>query len=322
MVLCRKTKHFMVPKVEDSESFRSKLFEFKDKDKYVEPSSILSHFGDSECLYFGKSISFFSPRILNSVILDGIFPMSSEFHGIPFAVFKLHKIRTCVFLCIPENDVTLRKLCPFCNLKYREIRVKRNLLQPVNSKLKTPSFRVFLNRTEDIFDVFLMLYQQHSDNWLCLPLRQSFIHMILNPDEYETKIIITAVRRESYGTPDAVKENEVREGELVACELGYVVGDIYTSATGAYAINSGGCLQLRIMGDILKDVGCRVWDLGMYLDYKKELLDARELKREDWLSIVKSRREEFSSDDVLGRIKAKYRDGVSVQSIIEREKGD
>ena len=63
----------------------------------------------------------------------------------------------------------------------------------------------------------------------------------------------------------------VRNGELVAGEIGCTVGSVYTSMTGFYRESGTGSIQLALLGQHLKARGFALWDLGMQMDYKTDL---------------------------------------------------
>lgn len=87
-------------------------------------------------------------------------------------------------------------------------------------------------------------------------------------------------------------------GRLVAGEVGYTLGGVYTSATG-FALKDefpgSGTLQLALLGRWLERCGFDLWDLGMSMDYKREL-GARDVPRKDWLACVRALRDKQSAD--------------------------
>lgn len=86
------------------------------------------------------------------------------------------------------------------------------------------------------------------------------------------------------------------DGNLVAGELGYCVGNCYTSQTGRerimiiftigfYKVSGTGTIQLCGLGKLLAKEGFQVWDFGMELGYKvvsliKALIIVGSLRRE------------------------------------------
>ncbi len=77
-------------------------------------------------------------------------------------------------------------------------------------------------------------------------------------------------------------------GELVAGELGYQVGPVYTSLTGFFdranrGHNHAGKLQLHLLAEHLQQSGFAFWNLGHpYMQYKLDL-GARILERQAFL---------------------------------------
>lgn len=73
--------------------------------------------------------------------------------------------------------------------------------------------------------------------------------------------------------------------ELVAGEIGYTCGAIYSSCTGFTLKDrhaGAGSVQLACLGRWLQKSGFRLWDLGMELDYKIEL-GGRSVSRTEWV---------------------------------------
>lgn len=74
-----------------------------------------------------------------------------------------------------------------------------------------------------------------------------------------------------------------RGTELVAGEIGYTCGAVYTSMAGYHTESGSGKVQLVTLGRILHGSGFRLWDLGMVIPYKVSL-GASVVKREVFLS--------------------------------------
>lgn len=87
------------------------------------------------------------------------------------------------------------------------------------------------------------------------------------------------------------EEDDDGETTIVAGELGYTVGDVYTSLTGFSDEDGAGSAQLAATGAILRRRGFRLWDLGMWLDYK-ERLGARLTPRAEFVEEIRRAREE------------------------------
>lgn len=107
----------------------------------------------------------------------------------------------------------------------------------------------------------------HADSWLTPNLRDAF----------------RAIHRDG-PSQAALHSVELYAGEdLIAGEIGVVCGRIYTSLSGFYYRSGAGKVQLTALGMLLAQAGFAFWDLGMDIDYKREL-GAKLITRETFLA--------------------------------------
>ncbi|CUG89182.1 leucyl/phenylalanyl-tRNA protein transferase, putative [Bodo saltans] len=236
----------------------------------------------------------FSPELVDHCCRRGIFPLTLEVkRGVFVFAPKLHTERAVVRL-VDEP------MAPIPSQSFEDGASPPALFDPrdCQAKSKVANKCVFyINRPEDLSEALQLIHLQHGENWLCAPLRACVVEMLRHPDAYETKMTLFIVRTKP--SPRAVDGDDApasAEGELVAAELGYIVGDIYTSATGAYRASGCGTLQLAVLGVWLASIGVRIWDLGMQLDYKERCLNTVLLPRNKWLQLVAARRALISGD--------------------------
>lgn len=97
--------------------------------------------------------------------------------------------------------------------------------------------------------------QHHQYSWLNPPLCDAFISLHHQP--------IAGV---------AFHSIEIYAGqELVAGEIGYTTGAIYSSLSGFHTKNGTGSVQLALLGLVLAESQFAFWDLGMEIPYKVAL---------------------------------------------------
>ena len=95
----------------------------------------------------------------------------------------------------------------------------------------------------------------HTANWLIAPLCDAFIQLHQHP---QNNVALHSV--------------EIYNGDqLVAGEVGYTTGTMYTSLAGFHIQNGAGSVQLALLGQVLARSGFAFWDLGMELPYKRHL---------------------------------------------------
>uniref|UniRef100_A0A6B2LGP7 Leucyl/phenylalanyl-tRNA--protein transferase n=1 Tax=Arcella intermedia TaxID=1963864 RepID=A0A6B2LGP7_9EUKA len=167
-----------------------------------------------------------------------------------------------------------------CILKYPDLHMEKR------SKQRAKQFTVSVN--QDFVQVVEKCVKVKGENWLCAPLRRSFIEIHRNPHLYGPKLI----------------SFEVWEGDnLVAGELGHVIGKIYTSLTGFYERTGTGTIQLCATGQLLHEAGIEIWDFEMSHPYKLAI-GAKEIPRETWIQLHKEYRQFPSPDLTQGKSNA------------------
>jgi len=78
-----------------------------------------------------------------------------------------------------------------------------------------------------------------------------------------------------------------RDGKLVAGEFGVKVGRVYTSYSGYYDESNAGTVQLILTTRWLQERGFAFFDLGMPMDYKKDL-GATDIKPEEFVALFRT----------------------------------
>jgi len=154
-----------------------------------------------------------------------------------------------------------------CLVATKDIHVSKS------TKKRSKNYTMSINTCFD--EVMKQCHAQHGENWLCERLRRSFKFLAEHRSDYPVKFHSIEVW-----------EN----GNLIAGELGYSTGSIYTSLTGFYNVNNTGSVQLCALGKLLERSGFEYWDFGMELGYKKDL-GSKTIPRAEWISLVQSTRD-------------------------------
>lgn len=144
-------------------------------------------------------------------------------------------------------------------------------------------------------EVILRCIWQHGEGWLYRGLR--WLLRKLFREGYTGKRPIN-VGVHSFELWD-------NTGELVAGDLGYSVGAVYTSMTGFRLQHTQGAgkVQLLLTAALLQKMGYEWWDLGMVMRYKAQL-GARVIAREAFVERLRRDRDRpvrFGHDRIAGQ---------------------
>ncbi|ETI36824.1 hypothetical protein F441_16944 [Phytophthora nicotianae CJ01A1] len=193
----------------------------------------------------------FDPLLLSHLMYEGFLPIASEFQDKCFLLPKLHRQR-CVLLLKPNAPEHVPKIV----------------------RKRAKKFKFVLNR--DFEGVVEGCHEKHGIPWLYPPIVDSFKTLFQAGDDGVELYPGCKVRFFTVELYDAATD------ALVAGELGYTVGSVYTSLTGFSRANGAGTVQLHALSKFLYLAGFKMWDLGMSMDYKMGL-GAKDLDRDDFL---------------------------------------
>lgn len=143
-------------------------------------------------------------------------------------------------------------------------------------------------------EVILGCVHQHGEGWLYRGLR--WLLRGLHRNSYQGSMMIN-VGVHSFELWDS-------DGQLVAGDLGYTVGGVYTSMTGfrRQSTQGAGELQLVLTAALLQKMGYDWWDLGMVMKYKGKL-GARTVNRKEFIERLHRDRDKstaFHHDHIAG----------------------
>lgn len=219
-------------------------------------SPILSHYYDDIWC-----TPIFDEKVVVQLMVEGFLPIACQNMLLP----KLHKER--------------------CIIRWPNFHISKSV------KKKCKRWSISINKKFE--EVVKGCHAQHGISWLYPPIVKAFraIHS-KGMDGMEAMIVRNG--NKMGGRQVRLYSIEIyneESGELVAGELGYAFGNIYTSLTGFSSEDSAGSVQLAALGTLLKHAGFVMWDLGMYLGYKKKI-GANLMSRAEFVEEVRKAREE------------------------------
>ena len=147
-----------------------------------------------------------------------------------------------------------------CILNFENLHISR--------KLKRYARDLTLRINHNFETCLQQTVNSHENNWLIKPLCNAFTKI-----HYQEMFSVKLHSIEIYA-----------DETLVAGEIGYTTGSIYTSLSGFHTQNGSGSVQLAVLGKILSESGFTFWDLGMDMIYKRTL-GAHSIDRPSFLEL-------------------------------------
>ncbi len=150
-------------------------------------------------------------------------------------------------------------------LNFERLYVSRSTLR----RIRRSGFSLSLDRQFD--EAIAGIDRHHEQSWLV----PSFLRVL----------------RELHRTPrHGVSVHSVEltdaQGGLVAAEVGYRCGTVYTSLSGFHRVSGAGTVQITALARLLERQGFAFWDLGMEIPYKRRL-GAVSVPREEFLHLYR-----------------------------------
>lgn len=207
----------------------------------------------------------FHPRLLVQLMAEGFLPIATRGALLP----KLHQERSVIDLNISSQN---------------GLHVSKSV------RKKASKFTVKLNT--QFSQVVEACHEQHAHCWLYPPLVDAFKFILARGG------MNAVVGQPSRNARVQLHSVEVfyEDGTLVAGELGYSVGSMFTSLTGFSNMDSAGSVQLAALGRLLQECGFQWWDLGMDMEYK-ERLGAMKMKRQKFVyEVVHGTRHDLTAE--------------------------
>ena len=144
----------------------------------------------------------------------------------------------------------LSRSFPRCILRWPDLHVSKI------AKNRSSKFHLSVNSAFE--QVLAGVNKQHGSNWIYPPIQQVLRCLHTAPKgAYEARAV-------TFELWDAQKN-------LLAGDVGVIVGGVYTSFSGFYVKDGVGTIQILAMAKLLEKSGFSFLDLGQFIEYKKGL---------------------------------------------------
>lgn len=201
----------------------------------------------------------YNPDLILKTIRSGFLPMSAN------------------IILYPDNEVTVftPKLHDVrCIANPENIKIPKTVLK------EAKKYSVSINHNfKDVIDKCIEI---HGDAWLTPKLVDIFNALHLERYSLDVKFVSCEVWCDE---------------TIIAGEIGYCLGAVYTSLSGFYEKSGSGSVQLHALAKILCILNFKTWDLGMSLPYKLGL-GGIEYARMNWIPYITSLYKEKSSTNI------------------------
>ena len=173
------------------------------------------------------------------------------------------------FISVTENYMGEEFLIPEIQYKYALLDFENlHISKKVKKLLKERTF--ILELSSELDEVYEAINALHKSSWLT----PKYLSMLKETQKLESSLKVHSV---------LLKE----DGKLVAGEIGYVLGQTYTSLSGfsnrEKSHRNYGTVQLVLLAEYLEKNGFDFWNLGHpFMDYKLAL-GAKIYERKDFL---------------------------------------
>ena len=230
-------------------------------------------------------------KFIFSLCYNGFFPMGSGDDIFP----KLHQTRCCVEIEKWHNKFNFNKE----KIKMVLKKIKK-ASKKILREIKNNEFEYLIEINNNAKETYDFTNNYHKWGfWIKKNFSEKLIDLSKKTLTYKNchfrTIFISLVK----------KNKKSNKKIILATDIGYITGLMYTSMTGSYnkKFSSFGNILLFIIPFILQMNNIKLWDFGMIMNYKMEMGGGK-YPRNDFLNIVKKfRQNHINMDEFIGNFK-------------------